>query len=177
MKRINQLKKVMFLMTTGLLSGCFESPTSPSSTSSPIPKETIPLKHTTNEPFKLPEGVTEIQSAFSESDSKDWGNAQNWTSDFYKEGENVGYDLLHKFVPCRAQKSYIPTHITIHEGTCFVNESVDTSGLKMSWNTRLTIPEGVSVKSLENLDLSKVTMEGGAIFMCRVNQGAHAMVI
>lgn len=74
-------------MTSGLLSGCFESPTSPTSTSSPIPKETTPLKHTTREPFKLPDGVTEIRSAFSEADTKDWGNAQNWTSSFYKDGE------------------------------------------------------------------------------------------
>ena len=161
-KKNHTLKKMLLLITTGMLSGCFESPSSPASSSAP--SDIKPLKHTTSEPFKLPEGVTEIQSAFSESDTKDWGNAQNWTSEFYKNGEDAGYDLLHKFVPCRAQKPDLPTRITIYEGTCFVNESVELNGLEMSWNTRLTIPEGVVVKSIAIFDPHKVTIDGGGDF-------------
>lgn len=122
-----------------MLSGCFESPSSPSS----LPPEKKPLKQTSSEIFTLPDGVTDIHSAFSEAKTSDCGDDQNWTSDFYKNGESVGYDLAHKFVPCRTPKPHIPTHITIHTGTCFLNERVDISGLKMSWHTRLTIQEVV----------------------------------
>lgn len=172
MNRLNhRLKKMLLLMTTGLLSGCFESTTTSSSTTSPIPKETTPLKHT-KESFPLPEGVTEIRSAFSEADTKDWGNAQNWTSSFYKDGESVGYDFSHKFVPCRAQKPDLPTRISIDNGTCFVNENVELSGLEMTKNTRLTIPEGVAVKSIAKFDMLAVTLDGGGDF-CGMGKTAN----
>jgi hypothetical protein len=47
---------------------------------------------------------------------------------------------------------------------CFVNESVNISGLEMSKNTRLTIPVGVSVKIIASFYLHNVTIDDGGDF-------------
>jgi len=155
----------MLLAGSSILGGCFDTPSSPASPVSPTDTKT-PLKQekTLSSTFAMPEGVTEIRSAFSEANTPDWGNAQNWTSDFYKDGESIGYDLSHQFVPCRSTKSSIPTQITIHTGTCFVNESVEISRLEMAKNSRMTIPEGVMVTNTGELLTSDVTIDGGGDF-------------
>jgi hypothetical protein len=158
-KNNHQLNKIMILVTASILGGCFDTPSSPVS-----PSDTKPLKYENTASFRIPDGVTEIRSFFSERKTKDWGDANNWSSAFYQNGEHIGSDQYSKFVPCRMKQPNIPTRIDIYDGTCFVNESVEIIGLEMARNSRMTIPEGVRVTNRGELRTSDVTIEGGGDF-------------
>lgn len=150
------------MVTTGILGGCFESP---SSTTAPTSQRDIrPLNNKTTASGTLPDGVTEIHAAFIERAPKDWGDSNNWTSQFLKNGELIHSSSSSSFVPCRGAKLQLPTHITIHSGTCFVNESVEISGLDMSSESRMTIPAGVTVTILGEVQSSGeegISIDGG----------------